>query len=202
MVPDRDFYPWLRAQLQSESPTRFDGSSPDDARAEHADHRRLGGTHCRGSVRLMPAVGLSLARTILLGHSVGCQALLRYLAGFRTTYTSLACCASLAGSQWIVPGRASCPGKRRRSKASALFSACRRGSFCSRTTIHLPPTTQRRQRPSDSGLMPAWSMPRSTALQCQRGAGRCRPCTTTSPARLRRLAERVGTTPSLDGRSR
>lgn len=80
--PDRDFYPWLRAQLQSESPTRFDEilspTMPDPSTptiAAWVGHiaEVLGPLDARGRAQL--------ARTVLLGHSVGCQALLRYLAG-------------------------------------------------------------------------------------------------------------------------
>jgi predicted alpha/beta hydrolase family esterase len=79
--PERDFYPWLRAQLAAEVPPRFDEilspTMPDPGTptiAAWVSHiaEVLGPPDERSRAQL--------ARTVLLGHSVGCQALLRYLA--------------------------------------------------------------------------------------------------------------------------
>lgn len=80
--PERDFYPWLRTQLQNESPARFDEilspampdpSTPTIAAWVGRIAEVLGPFDAQSRARL--------SRTVLLGHSVGCQALLRYLAG-------------------------------------------------------------------------------------------------------------------------
>ncbi len=73
--PDRDFYPWLRRELAARgrfaevlSPEMPDPGTP---------------TLEAWPARIAEVVGRepeALARTVLLGHSVGCQAVLRFLA--------------------------------------------------------------------------------------------------------------------------
>ncbi len=79
--PEHDFYPWLRTQLLALQPPLFDEvlapSMPDPATPTIAAWveriaQILGPLDERGRRQL--------ARTVLLGHSVGCQALLRYVA--------------------------------------------------------------------------------------------------------------------------
>lgn len=78
--PESDFYPWLtRALLAGEerSPAPF-----DDVRALAMPDPSLptiDGWVSRLSAELEPELG-DANKTVLLGHSVGCQALLRYLA--------------------------------------------------------------------------------------------------------------------------
>ncbi len=74
--PERDFYPWLRRELAARgrfaevlSPEMPDPGTP---------------TIEAWTARIAEEVGhdaAALERTVLLGHSVGCQAVLRFLAG-------------------------------------------------------------------------------------------------------------------------
>lgn len=75
--PEKDFYPWLRASLASLSPTAFDEilspEMPDPGTP----------TIAAWTGRIREVVGAdaeTLSETVLLGHSVGCQAVLRFLA--------------------------------------------------------------------------------------------------------------------------
>ncbi len=76
---DSDFYPWLLAALKTEHPGRF-----DEARALDLPRPEL------PEVGVWPAaIGAALgsdretlARTYILAHSVGCQALVRCLGAF------------------------------------------------------------------------------------------------------------------------
>ena len=79
--PDHDFYPWLRASLQAEQPPVF---SPI-----LSPHMPSPGTPTIAAWVERIAEVLNdppteqadrLAHTVLMGHSVGCQAVLRYLA--------------------------------------------------------------------------------------------------------------------------
>lgn len=75
--PEKDYYPWLRAALDGLSPRPFaEVLSPEmpnpqtptiDAWTGHI--REIVGTDAK-----------LLEKTVLLGHSVGCQAVIRYLA--------------------------------------------------------------------------------------------------------------------------
>jgi predicted alpha/beta hydrolase family esterase len=75
--PEKDYYPWLRASLDRLSPKPFiEVLSP-----EMPDPQTP--TIAAWTSRLREIVGTdphALAQTVLLGHSVGCQAALRFLA--------------------------------------------------------------------------------------------------------------------------
>lgn len=72
--PEKDFYPWLRRSLAERSPLLFDEilspEMPDPSTP----------TIAAWTSRIAEIVGDNPGNTTLLGHSVGCQAVLRYLA--------------------------------------------------------------------------------------------------------------------------
>ncbi|HRI65412.1 MAG TPA: DUF1749 domain-containing protein [Polyangium sp.] len=75
--PEKDYYPWLRAALERLQPPLFtEVLSPDMPDPQLP-------TIAAWTNRVREVVGTDpeeLSRTILLGHSVGCQAVLRFLA--------------------------------------------------------------------------------------------------------------------------
>ena len=95
--PERDFYPWLHAALQAEQPQRFseilrlempNPATPTlDAWGGHLSLVLGGSTE---------AQRLALSDTVLMGHSVGCQAVMRYLAALPEG-TTLAAAIYVAG---------------------------------------------------------------------------------------------------------
>lgn len=75
--PEKDYYPWLRASLDDHSPRAFDEVlSPEMPEPQTP-------TIAAWTDRIREVVGTdpgTLGQTVLLGHSVGCQAVLRFLA--------------------------------------------------------------------------------------------------------------------------
>ena len=75
--PDRDFYPWLRASLDARAPMLFDEILSPEMPSP-------GTPTIEGWVgRIEEIVGRdprALVETVIIGHSVGCQAVLRFLA--------------------------------------------------------------------------------------------------------------------------
>src|SRR5689334_6878541 len=76
-TPANDFYPWLRAQLAAAHPQLF-------ASVEALDMPEPGTpvveTWVDAIVRRIGTDATQVSRTVLLGHSVGCQAVLRAAA--------------------------------------------------------------------------------------------------------------------------
>jgi predicted alpha/beta hydrolase family esterase len=76
-TPENDFYPWLTRALAERSPAAFDDvraiAMPDPALPTIEGWVGRLSAELGGEVDAAP-------ETVLLGHSVGCQALLRYLA--------------------------------------------------------------------------------------------------------------------------
>lgn len=94
--PERDFYPWLRAALQAEQPPRFSQIlSPDMPNPSTPTIAAWVG-HLDS---VLPAADAAqravLGQTVLMGHSVGCQAAMRYLAGLPEGVT-------LAGAVYVA----------------------------------------------------------------------------------------------------
>ena len=75
--PEKDYYPWLRAALERREPPLFsEVLSPDMPDPQTP-------TITAWTQRVREVVGTDpekLAQTVILGHSVGCQAVLRFLA--------------------------------------------------------------------------------------------------------------------------
>ena len=73
--PDHDWYPWLRAELAASHPQ----VGVDVVELPNRDAPVI--EQCVAALEAELGTDLSaLANTLLVGHSVGCQALMRYLA--------------------------------------------------------------------------------------------------------------------------
>lgn len=76
-TPTSDFYPWLRAQLAAQHPRLFDSVEALDMPDPQAPVVRA---WVEALVQRIGTDATQASRTLLLGHSVGCQAVLRAVA--------------------------------------------------------------------------------------------------------------------------
>ncbi len=72
--PESDWYPWLRGELEAKGFTVLTPTIPD------ADNPTIDAW----AKSLSDAVGETDDQLVLIGHSIGCQAVLRYLASINT----------------------------------------------------------------------------------------------------------------------
>lgn len=94
--PEKDYYPWLRNRLAKEHPHVFDEVLSPDMPDPGTP------TIAAWTGRIRDVVGTdpqSLRDTVLLGHSVGCQAVLRFLASLpeETQVRGVVCVAGWFG---------------------------------------------------------------------------------------------------------
>lgn len=75
--PDSDWYPWLQHELKTRAPQHFDPILP--ASLPHPEDPRLE-NWVAGIGRLVGTDSSEIERTVFIGHSAGCRAILHYLA--------------------------------------------------------------------------------------------------------------------------